>query len=57
MLNVNICQDQRYALINFKPLTGNDDQSSMSVILIENGRITAVGQSELLAADVPQIDL
>ncbi len=46
-----ISPKKTYALVNFKPLTGNPDQQSIDTIIIENGRISAIGKAEDIAGD------
>lgn len=46
-----ISPKQSYALVNFKPLTGNPEQQSIDTIIIENGRISAIGKAEDIAGD------
>ncbi|MFK0570119.1 N-acetylglucosamine-6-phosphate deacetylase [Endozoicomonas sp.] len=46
-----------YALINFKPLTGHPEQQAITAIIIENGRISAIGTAEDVVRDYQTIDL
>ncbi|KEI69973.1 N-acetylglucosamine-6-phosphate deacetylase [Endozoicomonas elysicola] len=49
--------EKTYALVNFKPLTGNPEQQSIDTIIIENGRISAIGKAEEIGGDYQQVDL
>ncbi|MGI2030262.1 N-acetylglucosamine-6-phosphate deacetylase [Endozoicomonas acroporae] len=46
-----ISPEKSYALVNFKPLSGDPEQSSFDTIIIENGRISAIGKAEDIAGD------
>ncbi|WP_020584533.1 N-acetylglucosamine-6-phosphate deacetylase [Endozoicomonas elysicola] len=52
-----ISPEKTYALVNFKPLTGNPEQQSIDTIIIENGRISAIGKAEEIGGDYQQVDL
>jgi N-acetylglucosamine-6-phosphate deacetylase len=44
--NLIIQPETSYALIGFKPLTGDPQQSNINALIIDKGRITAIGQSD-----------
>lgn len=46
-----ISPEKTYALVNFKPLTGDPEQASIDTIVIKNGRISAIGRAEDIAGD------
>lgn len=46
-----------YALVNFKTVTGQSDQESIEALVIENGRISAVGKVAEIANGCQQINL
>ncbi len=54
-----ISPEKTYALVNFKPLTGDPEQSSIDTIIIENGRISAIGKEEDVAGadSLEKVDL
>ncbi|WP_419832740.1 N-acetylglucosamine-6-phosphate deacetylase [Endozoicomonas atrinae] len=54
-----ISPEKTYALVNFKPLTGDPEQSSIDTIIIENGRISAIGKAEDVAGadSLEKVDL
>ena len=54
--NLVIGQEKTYALVNFKPLTGHPEQSFIDTIIIENGRISAIGKAEDIVSDHQDAD-
>ena len=52
-----ISPEKTYALVNFKPLTGHPEQQSIDTIIIENGRISAIGKAEEIGGDYQQVNL
>lgn len=44
--NLVIGKEKTYALVNFKLLTGHQEQSFIDTVIIENDRISAIGKAE-----------
>ena len=49
--------DRSYALVNFKPFTGNPAQRLINAIVIAKGKIERVGNAADIASGIKQIDL
>ncbi|WP_299729631.1 N-acetylglucosamine-6-phosphate deacetylase [uncultured Endozoicomonas sp.] len=49
--------EQTYALVNFKPLTGQPEQPDFNAIIIDNGRISATCSVQDIPENVEKIDL